>query len=333
MRQHPDPDDFHHEDLDPYDDEDGEDLEELGTPVYQGSGLSVRALTAEELQRFLDAHHGQPGELLGSGWASLDPPGHPVGGPWTSPAAMLPVPAGPVAGSLGSPGRSALRAYRRQRALELAGWTRSLPWRGPLVAAAGLAAQVFAAQVGLPRAGLLGLAVAVLVGWRLRFRPSEQARSWQRGAAGERRTGRLLERLTRNGYVVFHDLAITGSPANVDHLVIGPTGVFVIDSKQWTGSVHQGADGLVWHNRYRLDRTLETVRWEAEIVRHLLGTRIHPLLCVHGARVHGGGLEAQGVAIVPASLLRSALSYDRVLSDADVTALAITARNSLHPAA
>ena len=45
MRQHPDPDD-------------DEDLEEFGTPVYQGTGLSVRALTAEELQQFLDAHAG-----------------------------------------------------------------------------------------------------------------------------------------------------------------------------------------------------------------------------------------------------------------------------------
>jgi nuclease-like protein len=48
--------------------------------------------------------------------------------------------------------------------------------------------------------------------------------------------------------VVFHDLAVPGSPANVDHLVLGPTGVFVIDSKQWSGSVQQGADGLAWHN-------------------------------------------------------------------------------------
>ena len=48
--------------------------------------------------------------------------------------------------------------------------------------------------------------------------------------------------------MVFHDLAVPDSPGNVDHLVIGPTGVFVIDSKQWTGSVHQGADGLAWHN-------------------------------------------------------------------------------------
>jgi Nuclease-related domain len=133
--------------------------------------------------------------------------------------------------------------------------------------------------------------------------------------------------------VVFHDLAVPGSRANVDHLVIGPTGVFVIDSKQWTGSVQQGADGLAWHNHYRLDRTLETARWEAATVSRVLGTRAAALLCVHGAQVHGGGLHAQGVAIVPAPLLRSALGYDRVLSDADVALLATTAWSSLRPAA
>jgi hypothetical protein len=328
MREHPD--DFHHEDLDHYhggDDEDLEELEGLGTPVYQGGGLSVRALTAEELQRFLGAHHGQPAELLGSGWATLDPSGHPLG------AATVPLPAGPVTRSLGSPGRSAIGAYRRQRALELAGWTRSLAWRAPLVVAAGLTVQVLAAQAGLPWAGLAGLAAAALVGWRLRFRPSEQVTAWRRGADGERHTARLLDRLTRDGFVVFHDLAIPGSPANVDHLVIGPTGVFVIDSKQWTGSVHQGADGLVWHNHYPLDRTLETVRWEAEVIGRLLGTRIAALVCIHGAHVHGGGLHATGVAIVPVHLLRSALGYERVLSNADVELLVATALNSLRPAA
>jgi hypothetical protein len=173
MPQHPDPDDF----------EDDEDLGELGTPVYQGSGLSVRALTAEELQQFLDAHHDQPAQLLGSGWAAPDPPGDPEGVPRTPPAPTVAVPA-EVTGSLGSPGRSALAAYRRRRATELAGWTRSLAWRAPLIAAAGLVADVLTTQAGLPQGGLVGLAVAALVAWRLRFRVSEQARTWQRGAAG-----------------------------------------------------------------------------------------------------------------------------------------------------
>jgi Nuclease-related domain len=168
---------------------------------------------------------------------------------------------------------------------------------------------------------------------RLRFRPSEQARTWQRGAHGERRTARLLRRLARDGFVIFHDLAAPGSDANLDHLVIGPTGLFMIDSKQWTGQVYQTTDGLAWHNHHRLDRTLETVRWEAQAISRLLGTRAAALLCVHGAHVHGGGLHAHGVAIVPAGRLRDALGQDRVLSDADVQLLATAARLRLRPAA
>jgi Nuclease-related domain len=333
MRQQPNPD--------PYEDQDLEELEELGAPVYEGGGLSVRALTAEELQQFLDAHHGEPARRLGSGWAALDPPGQPSGVPQTPPAAErkppgpLPsAPAGPAAGSLGRPGRSALAQYRRRRAAELAAWTRSLAWRAPLVAGAGLTAALFALQAGLGRdlAILAGLAVAALVGWRLRFRPSEQVHAWRRGVQGEQQTARLLDRLDRDGYVVLHDLAMPGSPANVDHLVIGPSGLFVIDSKLWTGSVQQSADGLLWHNHYRLDRTLATVRWQAETVGRLVGVPVAPLICVHGAHVQGGGLRAQGVAIVPAFLVRSALGYERVLSDADVAVLATQAWRSLRPA-
>jgi hypothetical protein len=234
---------------------------------------------------------------------------------------------------LGSPGRSALAQYRRRRAEELTAWTRTLAWRLPLVAAAGVVVQVLATEAGLPEAGLAGLAVAALIGSRLRFRPSKQARTWQRGAAGERRTARLLDRLSRDGYVVFHDLAVPGNTrGNVDHLVIGPSGVFVIDSKQWTGHVHQSADGLVWYNHYRLDRTLATVRWQAETLGRLLGIPAAPLVCVHGAHVHGDGLHGHGVAIVSAALLRSALGDDQVLSNADVELYAATARIRLRPA-
>jgi hypothetical protein len=327
MPQHPNPDP----------DKDEDDLEALGAPFYQGNGLSVRALTAEELQQFLDAHANQSAELLGSGWAALDRPGHPCKvprvPPRAEPAPPEPQPVLPATGSLGHPGRSALAQYRRRRGTELAAWTRSLTWRAPLVIAASLAVGALATQAGLPGAGPASLTIAALVGWRLRFRPSEQARAWRRGAAGERQTARLLDRLGRDGYVIFHDLAMPHSPANLDHLVLGPSGVFVIDSKQWTGSIHQSRDGLVWHNQYRLDRTLATIRWQAETLGRLLGVPVGPLVCVHGARIQDGGLRAQGVAIVPASLLRSALGYDQVLSDADIERCAATARMWLRPAA
>jgi hypothetical protein len=76
-----------HANPDPDPDKDEEDLEELGMPFYQGNGLSVRALTAEELQWFLDAHADQPAEVLGSGWAAPDRPGHPLTVPRTPPGA------------------------------------------------------------------------------------------------------------------------------------------------------------------------------------------------------------------------------------------------------
>jgi hypothetical protein len=333
MRQHPDPN------PDPDGNEDEEDLEALGTPFYQGSGLSVRALTVEELQQFLHAHTGQPARRLGSGWAALDPPTHPLEGSWIPPEAE-PEPSGPqpaipaerLAGSVGRLGRSALTQYRRRRAEELAAWTRSLAWWAPIVAAAGLVVGALADQAGLPWAGLVGLAIAVLVGWRLRFRPSEQARAWRRGAHGERETARVLDRLARDGYVVLHDLAMPGSSANVDHLVLGPSGVFVIDSKQWTGQVHQSSDELVWHNQYRLDRTLASVRWQAETLGRLLGVPVAPVICVHGAQVQHGGLRAQGVAIVPTTLLRLALGDEQLLSDVAVELYATTARMRLRPA-
>jgi hypothetical protein len=329
MSQHPNPDP----------DKDEDDLEELGMPVYQGDGLSVRALTAEELQQFLDAHADQPAQRLGGGWAALDRPAHPFGilraPSGAEPEPLRPQPALPAqhaTGSLGCPGRSALTQYRRRRAAELAAWTPSLTWRAPLVIAAGLTAGALAGQASLPGAGLAGLAVAALVGWRLRFRPSNQARAWQRGAAGERQTARLLDRLGREGYVIFHDLAMPDSPANLDHLVVGSSGVFVIDSKQWTGHVHQSADGLIWHDHYRLDRTLASIRWQAETLGRLLGVPVAPLVCVHGAHIQHGGLHAQGVAIVPATLLRSALGYDPVLSDTDIERYAAAARMRLRPA-
>ena len=248
------------------------------------------------------------------------------------------MPAGPAIGSLGSPGRSALVEYRRRRALELAAWTRSLAWRAPLVVAAGVAGQVLASQAGLPqaglpRAGLVGLTVAALVGWRLRFRPSEQARTWQRGAQGERHTARLLGRLAATASWSSMTWPCPARQANVDHLVIGPT-------------------GRVRDRLQAVDRQRPPERRRAGLAQPLppgphpgdgpLGSRdarpparypCGPLLCVHGAHVQGGGLHAQGVAIVPAQLLRSALGHDRVLSDADVTALATTAWTSLRPAA
>jgi hypothetical protein len=84
------------------------------------------------------------------------------------------------------------------------------------VLAVGVAARLLGAQLAPDLAGLLAVAAAAGLGWRLRLRPSAATLAWRRRAAGERRTARLLASLERRGWAVLHDLAISGSAANVD---------------------------------------------------------------------------------------------------------------------
>jgi hypothetical protein len=48
---------------------------------------------------------------------------------------------------------------------------------------------------------------------------------------GEKAVGQMLESLRASGYQVFHDLV--GENFNVDHTIIGPAGVFTIETKTW----------------------------------------------------------------------------------------------------
>jgi len=136
------------------------------------------------------------------------------------------------------------------RAAEWAAWTRSLPWRVAATlsigASGGLLGRLLAPRLAL----LVGVLAAVAAGWGLRFKPSPDVAAWRRGALGERRTARLLGQLEGHGWAVLHDLALPGSRANLDHLVIGPGGVFVIDSKQYRGRLQLDPTGRFWQGRY-----------------------------------------------------------------------------------
>jgi putative intracellular protease/amidase len=123
-------------------------------------------------------------------------------------------------------GRSALATYRRKRAPELAAWARTLPWRAAVVLAVAAGAALLTAAAGLHRAAplLAGLGAGAVVGWRLRFRVSRDTRAWWDGARGERATARLLRRLARHGSVMFHDVAIPGTPANTGRWWISDQG-------------------------------------------------------------------------------------------------------------
>lgn len=82
-------------------------------------------------------------------------------------------------------------------------------------------------------------------------RLERSAELWERGAQGEVEVARALESLP-DGWVVLHDLAWPGRPrANLDHVVIGPGGVFVVDAKNWSGHLAVRDQVLLQNGRRR----------------------------------------------------------------------------------
>jgi len=76
--------------------------------------------------------------------------------------------------------------------------------------------------------------------------------AWAVGARGEETVGRNLEALRAEGIAVLHDRRIPGSKANIDHIVISPAGVFVVDPKSYRGKVKQRDAGGLFRTDLRL---------------------------------------------------------------------------------
>jgi hypothetical protein len=247
-----------------------------------------------------------------------------------------PVVAVRVRASVGRPGGSAQARWRRMRAAEWATWTRTLPWRVAAILGIGAAGAVLGNLLA-PRLSLvLGALATVAAGWGLRFQPSPDAVAWRRGAAGERRTARLLDPLERDGWAVLHDLALPGSRANLDHLAIGPGGVFVIDSKHYRGRLQLDPSGRLWHGRYPLAPALGAVSFEADQAALVLtdpDVVVVPVMAVHGAQVPWGKVVVNGVPVVAAGRLpRMLRQLPAVLGPERVAALAAQARVRFHAA-
>jgi len=72
-----------------------------------------------------------------------------------------------------------------------------------------------------------------------------QRMSWRKGAVGEALVAGTLASL-ENDFVVINDVSKTFG--NIDHIVIGPTGVYVIDTKNWKGTVNADGKGELLAN-------------------------------------------------------------------------------------
>ena len=61
--------------------------------------------------------------------------------------------------------------------------------------------------------------------------------AWARGASGEEYVARSSAKYLNDEACVLHDRRVPGSQANIDHIAVAPSGVWVIDSKCYKGKV------------------------------------------------------------------------------------------------
>jgi hypothetical protein len=126
-------------------------------------------------------------------------------------------------------------------------------------------------------------ASVMAVGWRSWMR---QIDNLHKGRAGEQAAAAFLAELGKDGYIIAHDIPLKALDSsqpegpNIDHLAIGPAGVFVIETKYVAKSradgranevtydpSENGGKGRLLFNGAKHDRcALEQVRRNAKVV-------------------------------------------------------------------
>jgi len=161
--------------------------------------------------------------------------------------------------------------------------------------------------------------------------------SWAIGAVGESKVGKRLEKLPPD-FKVFHDRKIPGSKANIDHIVVGPTGVFAIETKNVAGKVAVVNRELRIAGRRKAfgeQAWREAVAVQGVIAPVLasLALDVTPILCFTKADLPTGSPSTEGVPLLyPRGMVRTIKSGPRRLSSEQVDRLSAMIEALLKPA-
>lgn len=109
--------------------------------------------------------------------------------------------------------------------------------------------------------------------------------SYEQGARGEEDVSWELDQLATDGWLVLHDRRLP-TRANLDHLLVGPPGVCVIETKTWKGDLTIEDGHVVLNGRRRL-KEVQQVRGQVAAVRDALSAD-QPDLTVQGYLVLAG---------------------------------------------
>jgi hypothetical protein len=131
------------------------------------------------------------------------------------------------------------------------------------------------------------------------------------GVTGEEQVGAILEDLRVEGWSAIHDVA-TGR-GNVDHIVVGPGGLFTVETKSRRGRVDVG----------RIDeRWLKQAYAQRKHLERATGRRAECLLVFSDAYLSVPISRQRGVVVLPSRLLASYLKRQRrVYALAEIAAL------------
>jgi hypothetical protein len=134
--------------------------------------------------------------------------------------------------------------------------------------------------------------------------------NWAQGAEGEETVGKILEGLREQGWCVIHDVSF--GRGNIDHIVVGPGGVFTIETKSRGGRLSLD----------RLDpKMLSQAYAEKRKLEELTGLEVQGLLVFSRAYiVDRVPAWRSGVRIIPARMLPGFFSRQRPVMSAEKAA-------------
>jgi hypothetical protein len=103
-------------------------------------------------------------------------------------------------------------------------------------------------------------------------------------AEGEKAVAESLGGLLSSGWHLLHDVQWPGRPeAILDHVLVGPGGVVVVDTKNWTGEVRMSS-GVLWQGRYARTQSVEGALAQCAAVASVMVPQhrryVRPLICM-----------------------------------------------------
>ena len=163
----------------------------------------------------------------------------------------------------------------------------------------------------------------VIIAWVLdTMRRSRNAVLYVNGGhhpGARKATTKQLKKMRREGYFTLDARPIPDSREVIDHLVIGPTGVYAIDSEKWDPRlpIRTWNGKKLYHGPESQKDRLEHAVWEAsqasEILSEALGTEItvRPALAIYGPRIPWDMTTIRNVDVFTGSALGKYLKARR----------------------